>query len=233
MSRTLFVTGTDTGIGKTRVACALLRAFATRGVRVAGMKPVAAGATRTPEGPRNADALALMASSSGPVAYGVVNPFVFTPPIAPHLAAAEARVRIDLGHIGRCHAELAARHDVVIVEGAGGLLVPLDERHSFADLARMLGAPVLLVVGMRLGCLNHALLTAEAIERRGLPFAGWVGTALDPDFERPDANTAVLRERMIAPCWGTLAHRPDGAAACDAKDLDAGMIDAFLAGRPS
>jgi len=230
MSRALFVTGTDTGIGKTRVACALLRAFAARGARVAGMKPVAAGAVDTPEGPRNADALALMAAASGRVPYGIVNPFVFTPSIAPHLAAAEAGVRIDLDHIARCHAELAARHDVVIVEGAGGLLVPLDERRSFADLARALGAPVLLVVGLRLGCLNHALLSAEAIAARGLRLAGWVGTALDPGFERPDANVATLRERIAAPCWGTLGHRPETEARSDVIDLDPRAIDAFLAG---
>ena len=228
MTRTLFVTGTDTGVGKTRVACGLLRAFAARDARVAGMKPVAAGTIDTPEGPRNADALALIAAAPAGMPYATVNPFVFSPAIAPHLAATEAGVQIDIGRILRCHAELATGRDVVVVEGAGGLLVPLDDRHSFADLAGALGGPVLLVVGLRLGCLNHALLTAEALRTRGLRLAGWVGTALDPGFERPHANIATLRQYITAPYWGTVRYRPEVDSRLDALDLDPAAIDAFL-----
>lgn len=228
--RTLFVTGTDTGAGKTRVACALLAAFAARGLRVAGMKPVAAGTMATPEGLRNEDALALIAASTGRPPYRTVNPYLFTAPIAPHIAAADAGVPIRIETIADCHAQLAADHDIVVVEGAGGLLVPLDESDTFADLARRLDAPVMLVVGLRLGCLNHTLLTVEALATRGLHLAGWTGSAVDPDFARSDENLACLQRRIDAPCWGTLRHRPRADARTDAADLDPSLLDRFCLG---
>jgi dethiobiotin synthetase len=196
------VTGTDTGVGKTLVTAALLRRLRESGVAVAGMKPVAAGSMAGPEGPANEDALLLQAESSIRHPYAVVNPWLFEPPIAPHLAAAEAGVAIDLERIVAAHARIRAGADVVLAEGAGGFLVPLDDRRSFAELPALLGMEVLLVVGLRLGCLNHALLTAEAIASRKLALTGWIGNAIDPDFARRDGNLATLAARLPAPCLG-------------------------------
>ena len=211
MSRSLFVTGTDTGVGKTLVTAALLRRLRESGVAVAGMKPVAAGCIAGPEGPANDDALLLQAESSIRHPYADVNPWLFEPPIAPHLAAAEAGVAIDTARIAAAHARIRAGAEVVLAEGAGGFLVPLDAARSFADLPALLGMEVLLVVGLRLGCLNHALLTAEAIAARGLTLAGWIGNAVDPGFARRDANLATLAARLPAPCLGVVPwmRRPD------------------------
>ncbi len=166
------------------------------------MKPVAAGSIAGPEGPANEDALLLQAESSVRHPYATVNPYLFEPAIAPHLAAAEAGIAIDTARIAAAHATLRAGADVVLAEGAGGFLVPLDGARSFADLPALLGMEVLLVVGLRLGCLNHALLTAEAVAQRGLKLAGWVGNAIDPGFARRDANVATLTARLPAPCLG-------------------------------
>lgn len=202
--RDLFVTGTDTGVGKTLVSAALLRALRSRGLAVAGMKPVASGAARTPGGLCNEDALALASENSRPWPYETINPYCFEPAIAPHLAAAEAGVEIRLEPIEQAFRSLQAGSDTVIVEGAGGFLVPLGPGLSFADLPAALGLGVILVVGLRLGCLNHTLLTVEAIEKRGLAFAGWVGNQVDPDFDRLDANLEVLLEQVPAPCLGVI-----------------------------
>lgn len=202
MPREYWVTGTDTGVGKTLVTAGLLRRLRESGLAVAGMKPVAAGSGPGPEGPVNEDALLLQAESSVRHPYADVNPWLFEPPIAPHLAAAEAGVVIDTARIAAAHARLRAGADVVLAEGAGGFLVPLDEDRSLADLPALLGMDVLLVVGLRLGCLNHALLTAEAIAARGLMLAGWIGNALDPGFSRRDENIATLAARLPAPCLG-------------------------------
>ncbi|MBM5812301.1 MAG: dethiobiotin synthase [Gammaproteobacteria bacterium] len=202
MRRDFFVTGTDTGVGKTLVTAAVLRRLREAGHTVAGMKPVAAGASRGPAGPVNDDALLLQAESSARHPYAVVNPYLFEPPIAPHLAAAAAAVRIDFARIAAALARLRAAADVVLVEGAGGLLVPLDEQRSLAELPRLLGLEVILVVGLRLGCLNHALLTAEAARARGLALAGWVGNRIDPQFAYCEENIATLRALLPAPCLG-------------------------------
>ena len=202
MPREYWVTGTDTGVGKTLVTAGLLRRLRESGLAVAGMKPVAAGSGPGPEGPVNEDALLLQAESSVRHPYADVNPWLFEPPIAPHLAAAEAGVVIDTARIAAAHARLRAGADVVLAEGAGGFLVPLDEDRSLADLPALLGMDVLLVVGLRLGCLNHALLTAEAIAARGLMLAGWIGNVLDPGFSRCDENIATLAARLPAPCLG-------------------------------
>lgn len=208
MSRDYFVTGTDTGVGKTLVTAALLRRLREAGAVVAGMKPVAAGSVAGPEGPANEDALLLQAESSVRHPYGVVNPWLFKPAIAPHIAAAEAGIAVDTAEIVAAHAALREGADVVLAEGAGGFLVPLDGSRSFADLPSLLGMDVLLVVGLRLGCLNHALLTAEAVAHRGLRLAGWAGSAIDPDFARRDENVATLTERLPAPCLGIVPWMP-------------------------
>ena len=202
MTRSFFVTGTDTGVGKTLVTAALLRRLREAGVTVAGMKPVAAGATDGPEGRANDDALLLQAESSARHPYAIVNPWLFEPAIAPHIAAAEAGQSIDTDRIVAAHERLRAGAEIVLAEGAGGFLVPLDAARSFADLPSLLRMEVLLVVGLRLGCLNHALLTAEAILARGLAFAGWIGNAIDPEFARREANVATLTARLPAPCLG-------------------------------
>ena len=212
-SHGLFVTGTDTGVGKTRVATALLRAFARRGLRAVGMKPVAAGCQRIDGALVSEDVAALAAASNVNLPVDLINPYRFQPAIAPHLAAELAGERISLERIRDAYVALAAGADRVVVEGAGGFLVPLNEREDFADLARLLGLPVLLVVGMRLGCLNHALLTAEAVQRRGLPFVGWVANRLDAQMSVFQQNVDTLRERLGAPLLGTVPFGVEDAEA--------------------
>jgi dethiobiotin synthetase len=208
----LFVTGTDTGVGKTRIAAALCVAYAATRKRVAAMKPVASGCMQTSAGLRNEDAEALRAAMTVRAAYGDVNPYAFEPAIAPHIAAMEAGCPIDFGLLDGCYERLCLQSDVIIVEGAGGWLAPLDATRTFADLAVRWQLDVILVVGLRLGCLNHALLTAEAIEARGLKLAGWVGNSVDPDFERREANTDTLRSRLAANCLGIFPYSPESSA---------------------
>ena len=207
----LFVTGTDTEIGKTYVSCALLAAARARGRRVGAMKPISAGAEATPLGLRNDDALALIAAAHGTVLgapvpaadYDAVNPYCFAPPVSPHIAAAEAGVEVDLARIsamarGRLTGS-PPENDWLVVEGAGGWLAPLGDRESIADLAFAVGLPVLLVVGLRLGCLNHAELTAREIRRSGLPLVGWVANAVDPQMARREENVSMLTKRFGEP----------------------------------
>ncbi len=211
MTPALFVTGTDTGVGKTRVAAALCRAMAARGARVAAMKPVASGCLETPDGLRNEDALALLAAMTVRARYADVNPYAFAPAIAPHIAAEEAGVAIDFEVLDRSFERLRMQSDCLIVEGAGGWLAPLDATRGFADLACHWRTEVILVVGLRLGCLNHALLTVESIERRGLALRGWVANSVDPGFERPAQNMASLQSRIVAPCLGFLSFEPQAS----------------------
>ena len=201
-----FVTGTDTGVGKTFVSCALLHAMARRHPRVVGMKPVAAGLVQTPDGWDSEDAIALRAASTVGVPPALDNPVRLPDPLSPHLAAERAGTRIDIPHLVACQRELAQHADAMVVEGAGGFLVPLSPEHTGADLAQALGLPVLLVVGLRLGCLNHALLSAEAIRARGLPLAGWVANRIDPGMAAADDNIAFLRQRLGAPLLADIAH---------------------------
>jgi dethiobiotin synthetase len=203
MTRGVFVTGTDTGVGKTVVACALLRACVALGARAVGMKPVATGVESGAA--CHEDVTALGVAGNVDASLSARNPYAFAPAIAPHLAAADAGMPIDLTRIHDAFAELAARADCVIVEGAGGALVPLDARHDMLDIARVLGLPVVLVVGMRLGCLNHALLSALAIQARGLAFEGWVANCIDPEFESLDANIGALELRLPVPRLATVA----------------------------
>lgn len=215
----LFITGTDTGVGKTRVATALCMAFAAVGKRVAAMKPVASGCAMTPEGLRNDDALALLDAMNVRARYAEVNPYAFEPAIAPHIAALEAGRPIDVDVLDRCFERLSLQSDATIVEGAGGWLAPLDAELTFADLAVRWRLDVILVVGLRLGCLNHALLTAESIERRGLRLCGWIGNSVDPIFERRDENLSALRARIAAPCIGTYSYSPASGARDVARSL--------------
>ena len=198
-TRTLFVTGTDTEIGKTRIATALLRGLVAAGHTAVGYKPVASGCERTPNGLRNEDALALRAAGSPGFAYHEINPCAFEPAIAPHIAAAEAGVSIARATLDAGHAELATRADWVVVEGAGGWHVPLGSDWDFADWVTGHGWPTLLVVGMRLGCVNHAMLSARAIAAH-TRLVGWVANTLPPRQPRLDENLSWLRAAMPAPC---------------------------------
>ena len=216
-----FVTGTDTGVGKTVVCAALTRALVARGLKVAVMKPIASGSDPTPQGLRNSDAVALMAAANVPAPYEVVNPYCFLPPISPHIAASEAGVAIELTLLRSRFDSLAAASDCVVVEGAGGWLAPISDTATMADLAAALALPVLLVTGLRLGCLNHSLLTHESLRTRGLPFAGWIANAIDPHFDRSRENLATLTARLGEPplaCVPFLAQidaTPDLSAAAD------------------
>jgi dethiobiotin synthetase len=220
MRKTLFVTGTDTGVGKTLIAASLLHALRARGHKVAGMKPVASGARRTSDGWINEDALALMAEASEPAPYRIVNPYTFDPAVAPHIAAVEAGIRIDLREIERAFRILSGLADIVVVEGAGGWLTPLNERESFADLARAIHAKVLMVVGMRLGCLNHALLTSHSIRASGQRLVGWVANGVDPRFERASDNLRTLEERLEAPLVGSVPYQANPSASASSGFLD-------------
>jgi dethiobiotin synthetase len=209
-----FVTGTDTGVGKTLVACALLHAFAARGLRVIGMKPVAAGAHFAKGAWVNEDVEQLIAASNVKAPREAINPYCFEQPIAPHIAAGPQENIIKNKWLCECYHRLAALADVVVVEGVGGFCVPLNDHETSADLAHALALPVVLVAGMRLGCLNHALLTAEAIRARGLMLAGWVANHIDPAMAHADANVAALQVRLNAPQIARIAFSasPDAAA---------------------
>ena len=226
MTRAFFITGTDTGVGKTRIAGALCRGLAARGTRVAAMKPVASGCELTPEGLRNEDALALLAAMNVRARYSDVNPYAFAPAIAPHIAAREAGVDIDFAVLDRAYERLRMQSQALIVEGAGGWLAPLDSSRAFADLAVHWHMDVVLVVGMRLGCLNHALLTAEAIERRGLRLCGWVANAIDPAVLRLTENISSLESRISAPCLGIFPFEPQADPETLAQAL---AVDALMA----
>jgi dethiobiotin synthetase len=200
----IFVTGTDTDCGKTEVSLGLMAAWQRRGLRTLGMKPVATGCKRGPSGLQNADALRLQAQGSTQAPYGLVNPYAFEPPIAPHIAAGQAGVEIQLGAIAGAYRTLAAESDRVVVEGVGGWRVPLSTSLSVNDLPPALKLPVLMVVGLRLGCLNHALLTAESIRAHGAHLAGWVANRIDPRMQAGDANLATLAALLGAPCVGVI-----------------------------
>ncbi|HEV7716779.1 MAG TPA: dethiobiotin synthase [Steroidobacteraceae bacterium] len=212
-ARGLFITGTDTGVGKTLVSVAIMKALAGEGLRVAGMKPVAAGAEPTPIGLRNDDALALAAAANIEISYETVNPFCFPLPASPHISAEHAGIAIDLVVIRKNFDALRANSDVVVVEGAGGWLAPINDRETMADIAATLNLPVVLVVGLRLGCLNHALLTAQAIESRGLRFAGWVANHLQPRFEHARENIATLEQRLPGKRLDSVPFDATGSAA--------------------
>lgn len=202
MKQAYFVTGTDTGIGKTTVSCLLLRSYAAQGLKVIGMKPVASGCGRNGNALVSEDVAQLQAASNVEAPLRLINPYAFEPPLAPHIAAERAGVEIKLSVIDDAFRKLQECADIVIVEGVGGFRVPLGAREDTADMAMMLGIPVVLVVGMRLGCINHALLTNDAIARAGLMLAGWIANQVDNDMAALDANVDALQARLAAPCLG-------------------------------
>ena len=211
--RSVFVTGTDTGAGKTLASCTLLHALRARGLRAVGMKPVASGCELAAEGWRNADALALWQASQPRPAYADLNPFALPEPLAPELAARAAGVQVGLEPILAAYARLQAQADAVVVEGVGGWAAPLAATIDQADLVRALRLPVVLVVGMRLGCLNHARLTAAAIAAEGCELAGWIASGVDPDMACREENLALLDARLGVPRLGDLppVRGPDPA----------------------
>ncbi len=215
----LFVTGTDTGVGKTVASAALLHAFRARGLRAVGMKPVASGCTATPDGWRNDDALALQAASDPVPPYDDLNPYALPAPLAPEIAARDAGVDVQLGVLVSAFERLHPRADLVLVEGVGGWAAPLtatlDQRH----LVQELRLPVVLVVGMRLGCINHARLSARAIQDDGARLVGWIANEVDPDMARRDENVALLSARLPVPCWGRLPYAPEADARAMATHL--------------
>ena len=206
MNTDFFITGTDTDVGKTLVTGALLQAYARQGKKVVGMKPVAAGCEAIPGGLRCGDVVQLQANSNVAAPLNLVNPYSFAPPIAPHIAAVQSGAEIDLDHIVSCFQALREMADVVLVEGAGGLMVPLNARQDIADLAAMLGLPIILVVGIRLGCINHALLTAQAIRQKNLRLAAWVANQIDLGMHSFDENVQALEARLNVPLLGIVPY---------------------------
>ena len=218
MKQAFFVTGTDTGVGKTLVTCALLHATRQQGSTTVGMKPIAAGVE---DDGRNGDVTQLLAASSIQPPSTLVNPYLYIPPIAPHIAAQEAGKSVDIAVIAEAFTQLCELAEVVWVEGVGGFRVPLDECSDTADLAVALDLPIILVVGMRLGCLNHALLTVEAIATRNLRLAGWVANRIDPAMARFEANVETLSARLEAPLLGVTPHGTNPVRAAGALRLTA------------
>jgi dethiobiotin synthetase len=217
----LFITGTDTGVGKTLVSTLLLRSLRAQGLTVRGLKPIASGATRTSDGLRNEDALALQSASFPPVDYATVNPHCFEPAVAPHLAAARAQTPIAFDRLVGWYRRAARGIDAVVTEGAGGWRVPLHPAGYLSDLPEALGLDVVLVVGLRLGCLNHARLTFEAIARGGrCRFAGWIGNGIDPDFAEREANLVALAEQLDGPALAIVPWLPSGTSARTGIEFD-------------
>lgn len=221
MAREFFVAGTDTGVGKSLVAAALLRAAGASGLRTVGLKPIAAGAAHGAWGLRNEDAELLLDAMNLELAYQEVNPVLLEPAIAPHLGLAALGLRLSAQTLfGYCQPALQHGHDFAVVEGAGGWRVPLGDGETLADLARLFGFPVVLVIGMRLGCLNHALLSAAAIRADGLQLAGWVANVIDPAMSHLQENVATLDEWLGAPRLGLIPWQEGISADLAARYLD-------------
>jgi dethiobiotin synthetase len=213
----IFVTGTDTGVGKTLASCALLHALRAAGRKPVAMKPIAAGA----EGDHNGDTVALLAAAGLDASWAsTVTPVLLAEPMAPHIAAARENRVLTLDFLAHALARLGGAGDFLVVEGVGGFKVPLGERLDTVDLARDVGLPVVLVVGLRLGCLNHALLTADAVRAAGLPLAGWIANAIDPEMPVRDENVAALESRLDAPLLGRLPHAAYPDARALSRNLD-------------
>lgn len=226
MSPAYFIAGTDTDVGKTTIAAGLLYAARQAGLSTAAGKPVASGCEQTPHGLRNADALALLAECSLPLSYDEVNPVAFEPAIAPHIAAREAGVVLSVSSLlAPMQRVLAKQADFTLIEGAGGWRVPLSGQDSLSDVARGLDLPVILVVGVRLGCISHALLTAEAIAQEGLQLAGWVANIIDSKTARLEENLATLAERLPAPCLGRVPKLKAVSAQAVAEHLQLDLLD--------
>lgn len=221
MGKTYFVTATDTDAGKTVVTCGLLAAARTQGLATLALKPVAAGCQLTEQGLRNDDALALMQAMTLSLPYEQINPLALEPAIAPHIAADEAGVHITVNRLtGYCRGALLARHDLAFIEGAGGWRVPLNDREMLSGLARELNTPAILVVGMKLGCISHALLTVEAILRDGVKLAGWVANQITPELDRFEENVQTLNRLIPAPCLGSVPFMRPPISTTVAEYLD-------------
>jgi dethiobiotin synthetase len=205
----LFITGTDTGCGKTEVTLGLMCKLQQQGEYVVGMKPIASGAAVSDQGLCNEDALRIQAQGSLELPYHQVNPFAYQPAIAPHLAAQQVAEPIDINEIVAGYESLTDKADHVLVEGVGGWHVPLGEQDTLADLVRALGLPVIMVVGMRLGCLNHALMTAECMLNAGVTFAGWIANQVEPEMSAREENLATLKAWLPAPCLGEIPYLTD------------------------
>jgi len=224
VKKRFFIAGTDTDAGKTLVTAGLLTAANRQGLKTVGLKPVAAGCEQTPDGLRNADALQLQQAASIKLSYEQINPVAFAPPIAPHIAAEQEGRALTADRLAAyCRGAMMQPADLVLVEGAGGWRVPLNTRESLARLPQLLELDVILVVGMKLGCINHAILTAEAIARDGLRLVGWVANHVDPDMSCPDENLATLERLFRAPLLGRVPwlEEPTADAAADHLDLSA------------
>ena len=202
-----FITGTDTEVGKSWFSAALVRHLRQQGHQAIGLKPLASGSDSTPEGLRNEDALLLQQAADNVLSYDQVNPLTFEPAIAPHLAARQAGQVIDCDQLVAHCQQMAQQYPLQVVEGAGGWLVPLNEHKTYADVAVALGLPVIVVVGLRLGCLNHALLTLQVIQHSGLPVAGWVANALSADMPWMAENIATLQHWTEVPCVAQIPYQ--------------------------
>lgn len=211
MTERYFVTGTDTEVGKTVASSALLQAARLQGFITAGYKPVASGSDMTPEGLRNTDALALQRHSSLTLSYQAVNPYTFAEPTSPHIVSADEQRPIDFAVMSAGLNALEKSAEWVLVEGAGGWFTPLSETHTFADWVALERLPVILVVGVKLGCINHAMLTAQAIEQAGLPLAGWIANDVVPPGRRHQEYLATLKRLLPAPCLGEIPWLAEGA----------------------
>lgn len=243
----VFITGTDTDVGKTAITLALMSALQRRGLTVLGMKPIASGCLHSPDGLRSADALSIatqagvlvdapadnrvaddagLLTDSPRVPYDAINPYAFEPPMAPHIAAGRAGVDIEIARIRAAYQTLAAQADWVLVEGIGGWRVPLGPSLAVSDLPAALGLPVILVIGMKLGCLSHSLLTAESIRANGDRLVGWIATRLDRDMLAPDENLATLAALLHAPCLGVVPWLDDPSPEAIASHL---IIDSLVA----
>jgi len=224
MKKGYFITGTDSGIGKTFVSCALLQAFADKGISVSTMKPIAAGCDQTADGWRNDDALQLMKHTNVDLSYQQVNPVALPSPIAPHLAIEHLNQTVTIEKLTGHFENIKNSADYFIVEGAGGWLVPLNETESMADIPKSFGLDIILVVGMRLGCLNHALLTAAAIEQSNNHLIGWVANIIDPSMLMIEKNILTLRKRIKTPLLGTLPHMKMKEISAASKNLDVDFL---------
>jgi dethiobiotin synthetase len=211
----LFITGTDTAIGKTTIALGLMSALQKTGLKVAAMKPVSAGCKVTEQGLRNEDAVLLMQQASVKLPYELVNPYAFEPAIAPHIAAAESSIDINIDHIQDCYQQIAKRADIVVIEGAGGWLVPINKTETMADVAMQLNVDIVTVVGIRLGCLNHALLTVNSINAGNFKHRGWIANHINDSTKRASENIETLRKRIAVPLLDEVQF-----GAIDAMNLD-------------
>lgn len=215
MKKAFFVTGTDTGCGKTEVSVALMQFLQKQGLKVSAMKPLASGCEVTDEGLRNEDAMALWENCDGDWAYEEINPYAFEPPIAPHIAAEKADVQVDLNHIKSCFEKHRQNSDVVIVEGVGGWLVPIDMQTSLADLVSLLDLEVILVVGLCLGCINHALLTDRILQSEKTPYVGWISNEVEAIYDTEKETLGTLNRKMSKRYLG---HLPNIKAKCEEFD---------------